>query len=654
VPRNKSRLISLLVGLLVLAGVFFLLQATNPFYPDAVVKVRGVTSQKAGVEISYDFGEGFKGYQVEHIDLSPQDERGAFESVFNLPNIEISRLKLVMPSSVVSMSTVGVSVVTDGQEVSVATKKKGGQPDAVFVPLKGVRKPHFNRFLVIFHLLIAGVVAIISYCLVSLPRLLGLPAWGDVARYIFIEEKRWRFWAMFVCSSAVHSLWLLAYWPAAMTNDSWISLGEAQSLVITDWHPYTYTLWLLALTHLFHTVAAVGVLQILATSAVVSGILFFAWQRGVSGILVGVFYVLFICSIPIGLFNTLVWKDIPFSIGILLLSFLIFRVAYVRQVEGRYARIARYHWVLFGVLCVVVCTFRHNGLIFYGLIPVLAWSRLERGDYIKLLATVGTVFMTFNYVIPAVVGIKKTSASPQQEYRTVLAIMTHFNYYSKDRANDRRIIEEATKMSWGEISSLYPKNWFDAWDKSDIQKRQFFPGNGHTEEYTKDFVGKLAMNNLPIVLGSRTYEFLHSIGIDQSAYDQTTDYYQNPLQLFGTNLQPPGAMRFKVSIESSPPFEWIRGKLLPLAQWSMHYDGLFSRQVLIWNLLVFLMLFVGLIFLEGGLSPIGLFTLPSLASTTAVFLAGAGESWRYFYYVYLCGIVVIPLYLCVLKNMRRS
>ena len=640
------------IWLAVFSCVLWYLVATNPYYPETRLKLTGSVSQASNLEVMYDFGDGFKSFQVESLGIRPEGAQGVFSAALDIPAVRVQRIKIVLPAAPTKLSEMRGWFVYQGEERNLSSKvTRDGS--AIIFSCKGQRSPQFSRFGFVIHSILAALVAWLCVGALSLRQRLAAPSWRAVAKRVCVEERRYRFWIMLVVASAVHSLWLLAYWPASMTNDSWASLHEIQTLTITDWHPYPYTLWLLGLMHLFHSIAVVGVVQIVTTAAVVSGVLYFVWQRGVPTWIVTVSYLLFIFSIPVGLFNTIVWKDIPFSISILMLSFLLFKAQYVKDAEKRYLRIEGWHWVFFGALCVVLCHFRHNGIIFYGIIPLLAIGRISSTDMKRLGITLAVVFVSFNYLFPYLLNIRRTTASPQQEYRTALAIMTHFNYYSKDRQSDKRIIEEATKMSWAEITSLYPRNWFDAWDKSEIQRKQFLPGNGHTDEYTKAFVARLAMENIPIVLASRTYEFLHSIGIDQSAYDATTDYYQNPLQLHGSNLVPPGRLLFKVPIESSPISSGLRETMMDIAQWSMKYDGLLSRQVLIWNLAVFLVVFCAIIFFEGGLSAIGLFTLPSLASAGAVFLAGAGESWRYFYYVYLAGVVVVPLYVCYWRNIRN-
>ena len=629
------------------------LASTNKFYHEAELRIAGRSAAPVAIDLIYDLGSGFLPFQKDTVNAVPEEISKIFQARVTLPYVPVKSVRILLPAGVATDESLSFEFFSGGGATKLSPARTP-ESAAWGIDLQSIRVSEFSWMLLLLQLLFALIITGAAFLVSRIPALLGVDSWAEALRPLFVVDGRALFWIMTVVAVLVHSIWLMAYWPATMTNDSWIVLSEIESLKISDWHPYPYTLFVMMLRQLFHSLAAVVLVQIVITATLVSAILHFVWRRGVPLLVVLVFYTVFVCSIPVGLYNTVIWKDVPFSIGVLALSYLLFRVQLSRESDGSFLRFSWFHWPLLGVLFLAICHFRHNGMIFYPLIPLLFLGRVSWPDYRKLSGTLAVVFVVFNYGLPALLGISRTSASPQQEYRTALSIMTHHNFYSKDRKNDQRILEEATKLSWEKINSLYPRNWFDAWDLSDIQKRQFLKGNGHTEEYNQKFIARLVLTNLPIFLSSRTWEFFHSIGIDQSKYDETTDFYQNPLQLHGTNLSPPGSYRFKVAVESHARSTWLRERMEKLSQWSMVYDGLFSRQVAIWNLLVYFGLFAIILIVERGFSSIGLFTLPSMLSAGAVFASGAGESWRYFYYVYLTGIMVVPLYWCFLVNRRAG
>ncbi len=113
-------------------------------------------------------------------------------------------------------------------------------------------------------------------------------------------------------------------------------------------------------------------------------------------------------------------------------------------------------------------------------------------------------------------------------------------------------------------------------------------------------------------------------------------------------------MKYGVSIRAVAKWPALTALADKLNNWCRQYNGLRSPSVLVWNLVVFYGLFLLVIFFERGLSAISLYTLPSLAASAGVFLLGAGESWRYFYYVYLTGIFVIPLWLAYRAKLKGT
>lgn len=519
----------------------------------------------------------------------------------------------------------------------------------------GFSERKFHRGLFAVQACVAFLCAWACNQLMGLKNRLGLPDWMSVARFVFLDERRYVFWGLFSVSSLCFLLWLLAYWPGAMTGDSWAVLDEVQTLVWSDWHPYVYKLYLLGLFQLFNSVAAVGIFQLLLTAALGAYVFYEAWRAGVRPLFLAPFFALFCLSIPIGLYNITLWKDVPFSLCVTAFSLMLYKTQIIREKSGSLVQIPSACYLPIGILLIGLCHFRQNGLMFYALAPLLLWSRIRKTDFFALCVFLTASFFAITVVIPRVCRIAKTNGAPIFQLRAALALTTHYNFYSRDRQEDFHAIEAATGLGWDKIMSLYPRHWFPLWDSTRMVKEglQFAPSGGETEDYNKRFLLRLINGNLPIFMASRTYEFFHAIGVDQSVSDFTTDYYENPLQLHGNNLHPPGKFMYGVAVPSRSRCLWLTKMLDCCDGWSRRFDGLLSPQVLTWNLLVFLSVFIAILFYESGRSAIGLFILPNLAAAGGVFVVGAGESWRYFYYLYLSGIFVIPLYLAYRKESPR-
>jgi len=338
-----------------------------------------------------------------------------------------------------------------------------------------------------------------------------------------------------------------------------------------------------------------------------------------------------------------------------LFSFIVYRVHIARETTRGPFRFPQWAWTFLIVLIAFLCNLRHNAVLFYVLIPLLFYSAITRYDFIKISMICTICFLVTQLVIPAMFGIQKTKGSPYHQMRTSVLLATHYNFFSDNRTRDMRIIEDAARIPWQKINELFPNKWFILWDSCEPKRRQWQPERGDTREYNAAFVARLISQNIPAFVASRTYEFCHSLGIDTSFSDERNAFYENPLQLHGTNLAPPGKYLFDVVIHAKRKVPaWLGDALDGYANWSRIFDSIVSPQVIVWNLVIFVFLFIVILIVSPGFSSIQFFIYPSACAALTIFLVGAGESWRYFYYIYLAGLVVVPLYLSYLKVRKQS
>jgi hypothetical protein len=178
---------------------------------------------------------------------------------------------------------------------------------------------------------------------------------------------------------AAGGMYLAIFWPALMSNDS---LGQWSQMVTgryTDLAPplYAMTNWLI--TRIWLCPTAVALAQLLALSLVVAWSLKrlrqWGMPRGMAWTTCGA-----LALLPAsGILAITLWKDIPYSISMLVLSLWV-----MEMVESRGAWLARRcSWMLLGVVLGLVALYRHNGLpVALGMPVLLAvayyryWRRL--------------------------------------------------------------------------------------------------------------------------------------------------------------------------------------------------------------------------------------------------------------------------------------
>ena len=123
------------------------------------------------------------------------------------------------------------------------------------------------------------------------------------------------FWLFFFGGVVSYSIWLAAFWPGVMSIDS-LKIWRAAAIpgVFINDHPVLNVVFYRYLMQIWNDTAMVPITQILLLSLLVAYIFFFLFRQGVSLLLLTPCYLLVLCSVPVGLYTTVLWKDIPFAL----------------------------------------------------------------------------------------------------------------------------------------------------------------------------------------------------------------------------------------------------------------------------------------------------------------------------------------------------
>ncbi len=630
--------------------IFFNLRFTH--YDPIFLEIYWTGTSEEKVELQVDTGEGFTSYEITNQELkNSQMAPGDLKKLtFNLPQQRLEQVKVILPSteSGFNISRVDLVVAKNSRTLPLQI----GERTQVW---SGLNSPHRSwhpliLFIQLFMISILWVSTLAFQDWIAPYRSRGAKA---VRHFVFCEDHRKVFWGCFVFFSVCYVSWCLAFWPVAMSNDSWSTFCDALSLKLSDWHPYTYTLYTLALLQFGFGLGALGIFQAIATAAAFAFVFLFCVRNRIKLKYLMPFILFAGFSIPVGLFTHTMWKDVPFSIAILIGSLWLFWAQWQVQIQKKTIELSWKH--LFGlfILFVGLCTLRKNGLVYYGVFPLLAIGTLNLKNYLKMLGVLVLVMVSVHIIGVRLLDVTKTNGSPYHQMHTTLGMMTHYNFYSENRARDFKIMEDATGLKWEEITQLFPAHWYVLWDKTLVNHNQWTPSGGETNDYNKKFIFRLMNENLPIFIAHKTYGFFHSMGIDAPFSTEKNNFYEDPLQLQGSGVNPPGRYQWGATVHAQSYLPGLRVELEKIRDWSFQFAGLASPMVFIWNLLFVLGLFLLVIFFDKGTSPVGRLVTLHLASAASVFVAGAGESWRYFYDIYLTGIILIPLYICYLKNKPR-
>ncbi len=142
-----------------------------------------------------------------------------------------------------------------------------------------------------------------------------------------------------------------------MTPDSEDQWVQAYNFRFNNHHPFFHTFILALLQRVIYSPAFVAFLQIVATSFMLAFFLNYLYKKGVRLTIVTALFLLLAFSPSIGYFNITLWKDIPFSLGVVAIGLIFF----VHSIDGFPKR---KKWLfIFGVFFALIGSLRHNGLL---------------------------------------------------------------------------------------------------------------------------------------------------------------------------------------------------------------------------------------------------------------------------------------------------
>jgi hypothetical protein len=161
----------------------------------------------------------------------------------------------------------------------------------------------------------------------------------------------------FIVPFVIWSMYWLAYYPALMSPDSIWQWKQMLPLELNNVHPALHTLSLWLITRLWLNPAAVALFQILAFTLVCGWSLIVLRRAGVPRW--AVFSALIFLSLhPVNGFMVItLWKDVAYSLIILLLTILILKILLQPGCLERW-RV----WLSLGLLLAALPLYRHNGL----------------------------------------------------------------------------------------------------------------------------------------------------------------------------------------------------------------------------------------------------------------------------------------------------
>lgn len=205
------------------------------------------------------------------------------------------------------------------------------------------------------------------------------------------------FWAfiMILC----FSFYLVAYFPATMSQDSLSQWYQMTTFKFNDWHPVISTLFYFVCTSIWNSPASVAIAQILILTGIyLSGMLLLV-KMNVNKVVITVCVILFALYPANGFIAMTLWKDVMYSIMLLWITIILLQILLTK---GAWMD-SRNHKIAFVVCSLGLIFFRHNGLLtFAAVIFVLV---LVFRKYAKQFVIISMVVLAI-YIVVSGPGFK--------------------------------------------------------------------------------------------------------------------------------------------------------------------------------------------------------------------------------------------------------
>lgn len=329
-----------------------------------------VSDERAGfVEIEYDGEKRLYDLYSPH----PQDKwvqrtrqtyaAGPFTARMKLPRYDFDRLQIASAEGLQPFRLDSVRISSARGDVLLPVRTDGLLFHVGFSDFSRNTRQYFHPVHFLQQILFAALSAFLGLALFRFIRIKG--GIGAVLR----EGQRPFFWRMFLGGLGAFGAWLLVYWPGHFTSDSvhiWWA-AKVPGYFLYD-HPVLNVLYYRFLQQFWDHFAVVGIVQIFFTSLLGSYIFYWLHKKGVPLRVIKPFYLLFVTSIPLGLYTITLWKDIPFALLLVFWAFWFVKIVFEkREGRGRYSRPEAITLVL---LLIALCLFRYNGIVYLLVVPL--------------------------------------------------------------------------------------------------------------------------------------------------------------------------------------------------------------------------------------------------------------------------------------------
>ena len=434
-------------------------------------------------------------------------------------------------------------------------------------------------------------------------------------------------WALYL------GAWLVALWPGIIMSDTADTVVNTRQGIVYEWFSYVHSLLNLAVLDAVPNVAAFGVLQVLATAALMAYGSALVLRAGGRWWAVAAMNAVAALSAPL-VVNTLLYsRDTLFGLAHVGLALAVAEVVAVRRSVSRGGLIA------IALLTGVLSVYRADGIVLALVVPLLLLTLRPRRRAALLGAAAFAVSLAlFHVALPAICRIDpKVPGDYALTLRlNPLGAVLNTDFYSRDPEADLAVLERVIDVDAVRAKATpveIPAYWEGDWNKAAT------PQDLAAFTATAD---RLLRDNAGTVLGNRVATFGAASGLAEGGFTGTE---------MGSVRDRSAWLPDRAGMEGAPPSAGLYEAAAEPLRESGSYRGLLSwRAALQWNLLPWLALLLGVALAWRRLRFEAVVAAVVLCRVPLVFLAAPAAQYKYYYSVLLAGLVVLGL---LLARLRR-
>ncbi|MFE9277963.1 DUF6020 family protein [Paenibacillus glucanolyticus] len=242
--------------------------------------------------------------------------------------------------------------------------------------------------------LIISFLALLSLICLVLFTTYKLLRYDSNVTELSLTVSKYRILVYSIPSLIIYSIYLISYFPGAMSPDSLDQWSQIISHEFNDWHPVAHTWFIMLTTIIWKSPAAFSVVQILILSFVIGYLGYNFEKYGVNKYVIWI-SILCMSAIPInGIYSITMWKDILYSACMLLFSIFIFNLI---KTKGNWLD-TNLNIFLYFISSLGLIMFRHNGLIVFVvtlvILAIIFKSNLKKAYFISIIVVVVQLIIT--------------------------------------------------------------------------------------------------------------------------------------------------------------------------------------------------------------------------------------------------------------------